>query len=125
MDHQCKLYDRGPPSRFVDHCRSLTILIFVLIFGNIYFIDIFKHEKVELVKVRKQNRFYARKRVAKTKINKKDMQLEKQIMQQQDCKFIVKLYYTLADQYYVYLLMVSHLFESYNMTYIIWVFTGR
>ena len=53
------------------------------------------------------------------KINKKDMQLEKQIMQQQDCKFIVKLYYTLADQYYVYLLMVSHLFESYNMTYII------
>ena len=28
--------------------------------------------KVELVKVRKQNRFYARKRVAKTKINKKD-----------------------------------------------------
>jgi len=61
--------------------------------------------KVELVKVRKQNRFYARKRVAKTKINKKDMQLEKQIMQQQDCKFIVKLYYTLSDQYYVYLLM--------------------
>ena len=62
--------------------------------------------KVELVKVRKQNRFYARKRVAKTKINKKDMQLEKQIMQQQECKFIVKLYYTLSDQYYVYLLMV-------------------
>jgi len=61
--------------------------------------------KVELVKVRKQNRFYARKRVAKTKINKKDMQLEKQIMQQQECKFIVKLYYTLSDQYYVYLLM--------------------
>ena len=77
-----------------------------------------KLEKVELVKVRKQNRFYARKRVAKTKINKKDMQLEKQIMQQQDCKFIVKLYYTLADQYYVYLLMVSNL--SY-MTYILWV----
>ena len=75
-----------------------------------------KLEKVELVKVRKQNRFYARKRVAKTKINKKDMQLEKQIMQQQDCKFIVKLYYTLADQYYVYLLMVSNL--SY-MTYIL------
>ena len=59
------------------------------------------------MKVRKQNRFYARKRVAKTKINKKDMQLEKQIMQQQECKFIVKLYYTLSDQYYVYLLMVS------------------
>lgn len=77
--------------------------------GSAYESNNFKHEKVELVKVRKQNRFYARKRVAKTKINKKDMQLEKQIMQQQDCKFIVKLYYTLADQYYVYLLMVSDL----------------
>ena len=39
-------------------------------------------------------------------------------MQQQDCKFIVKLYYTLAEQYYVYLLMVSHLFESYNMSHV-------
>lgn len=44
--------------------------------------------------------------MAKTKINKKDMQLEKQIMQQQECTFIVKLYYALSDQYYVYLLMV-------------------
>ena len=44
--------------------------------------------KVELVKVRKQNRFYARKRIARTKINKKDMELEKQIMQTCDCKFI-------------------------------------
>ena len=56
--------------------------------------------KVELVKVRKQNRFYARKRIARTKINKKDMELEKQIMQASECKFIVKLYYTLTDNYY-------------------------
>jgi len=61
--------------------------------------------KVELVKVRKQNRFYARKRIARTKINKKDMELEKTIMQTSECKFIVKLYYTLTDNYYVYLLM--------------------
>lgn len=51
--------------------------------------------KVELVKVRRQNRFYARKRIARTKINKKDMELEKTIMQTSECKFIVKLYYTL------------------------------
>jgi len=61
--------------------------------------------KVELVKVRKQNRFYARKRVARTKINKKDMELEKTIMQTSECKFIVKLFYTLTDSHYVYLLM--------------------
>lgn len=58
--------------------------------------------KVELVKVRKQNRFYARKRVARTKINKKDMELEKTIMQTSECKFIVKERANIAERHLLF-----------------------